>query len=166
LPYLYPLNIFLAVFGGILVIIFLSTGIYLLRTLKKYSDQIYKNSRCKIVFTIVMWSCGILIQVVAYVLQAVAKNESVWDEYKYKSLVNDDIRYSLLLFGNLLTTEYVPLISLLISLVISYRNNVAGEKMVCEQYDNEEQVCFDGQEFQRIDSLERGTMNTKPYKAA
>lgn len=119
------MNLFLAVFGGILVVTFLSTGIYLLRTLKKYSDQIYKNSRCKILFTLIMWSCGIIIQVATYVLQATAMDESVWDDFKYKSLVNDDIKYSLLLFGNLMTTEYVPLISLLISLVISYRNNVS-----------------------------------------
>jgi hypothetical protein len=79
-----------------------------------------------------MWSCGILIQVGTYVLQAIAIKESVWDNFKYDSLANDDIKYSFLLFGNLLTTEYVPLVSLLISLVISYRNNVAGEKMVCE----------------------------------
>jgi hypothetical protein len=118
--------------------IFLSTGIYLLRTLKKYSDQIYKNSRCKILFTLVMWSIGVMIQVGTYILQAIATKESPWDDFKYDSLANDDIKYSFLLFSNLLTTEYVPLISLLISLVISYRNNVAGEKMVCEQYDSEE----------------------------
>jgi hypothetical protein len=137
-PYLYPLNIFLAIFGGVLVIIFLSTGIYLLKTLKKYSDKIYKNSRCKILFTLVMWSCGVMIQVVAYILQAIATKESVWDDFKKLSLENNDIKYSFLLFGNLVLTEYVPLISLLVSLVISYRNNVAAEKIVCEEYDPEE----------------------------
>ena len=138
MPYLYPLNIFLAIFGGVLVIIFLSTGIYLLKTLKKYSDKIYKNSRCKILFTLVMWSCGVMIQVVAYILQAIATKESVWDDFKKLSLENNDIKYSFLLFGNLVLTEYVPLISLLVSLVISYRNNVAAEKIVCEEYDPEE----------------------------
>lgn len=138
MPYLYPLNIFLAIFGGVLVIIFFSTGIYLLKTLKKYSDKIYRNSRCKIVFTLVMWSCGVMIQVVAYILQAIATKESVWDDFKKLSLENNDIKYSFLLFANLVLTEYVPLISLLVSLVISYRNNVAAEKIVCEEYEPEE----------------------------
>ncbi len=138
MPYLYPLNIFLAIFGGVLVIIFFSTGIYLLKTLKKYSDKIYRNSRCKILFTLVMWSCGVMIQVVAYILQAIATKESVWDDFKKLSLENNDIKYSFLLFANLVLTEYVPLISLLVSLVISYRNNVAAEKIVCEEYEPEE----------------------------
>jgi len=85
-----------------------------------------------------MWSCGVMIQVIAYVLQAIATKESVWDDFKYESLANNDIKYSFLLFGNLVTTEYVPLISLMISLVISYRNNVAAEKIVCEEYETEE----------------------------
>ncbi len=85
-----------------------------------------------------MWSCGVMIQVVAYILEAIATKESMWDDFKKESLENNDIKYSCLLFGNLLTTEYVPLISLLLSLVISYRNNVAAEKIVCEEYDTEE----------------------------
>jgi hypothetical protein len=43
--------------------------------------------------------------------------------------MNDDAKYSLVLFGNLIATEYVPLISLLISLVISYRNNISATRM-------------------------------------
>ncbi len=63
LPYLFPLNVFMATFGGFLVIIFLSTGIILLKTLKKYSDKIYQNSKCKIIFILVMWSLGVIFQV-------------------------------------------------------------------------------------------------------
>jgi hypothetical protein len=79
-----------------------------------------------------------MIQVVAYILQAIATKESVWDDFKKLSLENNDIKYSFLLFANLVLTEYVPLISLLVSLVISYRNNVAAEKIVCEEYEPEE----------------------------
>lgn len=77
-----------------------------------------------------MWSCGIAISVAVQALQAVFSNDgSAWDYFKYNSLMNDDAKYSLVLFGNLIATEYVPLISLLISLVISYRNNISATRM-------------------------------------
>jgi len=53
-----PLNSFMAIFETILVFIFVTTGIVLLLTLKKFSHSIYHNSVCKIIFTLVMWSMG------------------------------------------------------------------------------------------------------------
>lgn len=46
------------------------------------------------------------------------------DAFKEQSLIDDTIDYSLLLFSYILLIEFLPMISLQISLVISYRNNV------------------------------------------
>jgi len=64
-----PLNYFMAFFDAILVLVFVFAGVLLLLTVKKFSYQIYHNSKCKIILTLVMWSTGMALQVSSYFLQ-------------------------------------------------------------------------------------------------
>ena len=56
---LWDLSIVMLSLNIILLVLFLTSGLRLLATLKKYSQRVYQTSRCKILYTLVIWTIGI-----------------------------------------------------------------------------------------------------------
>lgn len=124
---LWDLSIVMLSLNIILLVLFLTSGMRLLATLKKYSQRVYQTSRCKILYTLVIWTIGISFEIAKYTMEIVSvdgdKDPSFWHKFKLESLEEDKPYYSLVMFAGILVTEYLPLSTLLYSLLKSYRNN-------------------------------------------
>ena len=131
-----------------LLILFLTSGLLLLATLKKYSKRVYQISRCKILFTLVIWTIGISLDITKYTMEIVyvdgEKGPSFWQKYKLDNLKEDKPYYSVVMFVCILITEYLPLSTLLYSLLKSYRNN--RERKCGPSSDEQDEYMLDEQE--------------------
>jgi hypothetical protein len=142
------LNIVMLSMNITLLILFLTSGVRLLATLKKYSKRVYQISRCKILFTLVIWTIGISLEIAKYTMEIVYvdgdKDLSFWHEYKLYNLKEDKPYYSMVMFACILVTEYLPLSTLLYSLLKSYRNN--RERKCGPSSDQQDEYMLDEQE--------------------
>lgn len=142
------LNIVMLSMNITLLVLFLTSGVLLLATLKKYSERVYQISRCKILFTLVIWTIGISLEIAKYTMEIVYvdgdKDLSFWHEYKLHNLKEDKPYYSMVMFVSILITEYLPLSTLLYSLLKSYWNN--RERKYGPSSDEQDEYMLDDQE--------------------
>lgn len=134
------LNIFMLAFQILLLIIFLISGIVLLKTLKTYSQAIYQLSKKKILFTLIIWTLAFIYEITFYGLligfsDSSEDTESFMYKLKVYSLSNDTSAYSLIYIATIVISEYLPLLTLLWSLVKSYKNNMKTLKHACGPHD-------------------------------
>jgi hypothetical protein len=83
--------------------------------------------KCKIWFTLVIWTLGMSLEIAKYTIELwnsdSIEDTSFYHSFKLYNLKHDEIDYSLVLFGCIFITEYLPLSTLQFSLLKSYRNN-------------------------------------------
>ena len=65
------LSIVMLSLNVILVVLFLTSGVRLLATLQKYSQRVYQTSRCKILYTLVIWTIGVCFEIAKYTMEVV-----------------------------------------------------------------------------------------------
>ena len=84
-------------------------------------------SKCKILFTLVIWSIALSLEISRYTAEIIDMNDdyemSFIRRFQLDSLRNNKPDYSIAYFGTILITEYVPLSTLLYSILKSYLNN-------------------------------------------
>jgi hypothetical protein len=121
-----PLFWFMLITRVSLLIIFTASGIILLASLKQYSLRIYRISKNKILLTLIFGSFGLVLHSLNYLELVVegSNQELTLKIFKDDSLGQNGIAYSLTLFAYIMLIEFLPLMSLQISLLISYRNNM------------------------------------------
>ncbi|CDW90388.1 UNKNOWN [Stylonychia lemnae] len=90
---------------------FLYFGIRLIQSLKQYSLETYKKSKCKIFYYLMN---------ITYQSNDFEKN---YLEFKLKSLFNDDALSPIISFIYVFFTDFLPMITFQLSLLMSYRNN-------------------------------------------
>ena len=84
-------------------------------------------SKCKILFTLVIWSVALSLEIARYTAEFIDMNNdyetSFIRKFQLNSLINNKPDYSIAYFATILITEYVPLSTLLYSILKSYLNN-------------------------------------------
>lgn len=128
---LFPLYLFMTLSRILLLGFFIGSALLLLRSLKSYSLKIYYFSKCKILLTLFLGSLSLALETLNFSLLAA---ENVFEEHylhswKISSLQDDRADYSVFIFAYVLIIEFLPMISLQTSLMISYINNSKRSKM-------------------------------------
>jgi hypothetical protein len=123
---LMPLYVYMLVSRILLLIIFIGSAVLLLRSLKSYSLKIYYFSRFKILLTLILGTISLSLDSINYLLLTLENDlmeESILHSWKETSLTNDVGDYQLFILFYVLVSEFLPMISLQVSLLISYKNN-------------------------------------------
>jgi hypothetical protein len=113
-----------------LLILFTASGSILLVSLKRYSLRIFRISKNKIILTLIFGSFGLVLHSLNYLELVVegSNQELTLKIFKDGSLGQNGVGYSLTLFAYIMLIEFLPLMSLQISLLVSYRNNMLNNK--------------------------------------
>jgi len=122
---LFPLFLFMTLSRILLLFFFIGSALLLLNSLKSYSLKIYRFSRYKILLTLVLGSLSLGLETLNFSLLAAenAFEEHYLHNWKISSLQDDRVGYSVFVFAYVLIIEFLPMISLQTSLIISYINN-------------------------------------------
>lgn len=108
----------------------MTSGSILLRSLKRYSRRIYRISHKKILLTLVFGSFGLVLHSLNYLELVVegSNQELTLKIFKEESVGQNGLAYSLTLLGYIILIEFLPLMSLQVSLLVSHHNNKHTQK--------------------------------------